>query len=75
MSTLTATLSIYRPLLRPASFATLPSGLGWTYVTAPWDLAHRRTDLPRSETRYGTIATDRPLTRDECEAFDLKPVA
>ena len=72
MTSPTVTTWIYRPLLRPASFATLPRGLGWTYETAPWDLAHRRTDLPRGETRHGTIATDRPLTADECESFDLR---
>jgi hypothetical protein len=26
---------LYQPLLRPASFATLPSGVKWHYVEAP----------------------------------------
>lgn len=37
----------YRPMARPATFATLPAGLRWEYVEAPWDLAHVRSDLPR----------------------------
>ena len=62
----------YRPMLRPAGFATLPSGLKWEFVEAPWDLAHIRTDLPRGDTRYGLIETERPLTADECDRFSLK---
>jgi hypothetical protein len=63
---------IYRPLLRPASFATLPSGLAWTFVEAPWSLTDRRPDLPRCTTRHGLIATARPLTVEECQTYDLK---
>ena len=66
--------NIYRPLLRPASFCTLPRGVVWSYVQAPWDLAHIRTDIPRGETRHGLIQTDRALTPDECEQFELKRV-
>jgi hypothetical protein len=62
----------YRPLRRPASMVTLPTGLSWEFVQAPWDLAHIRTDIPRGDTRFGLIATTRPLTADECEAFELK---
>jgi hypothetical protein len=65
-------MNLYRPLLRPASMVTLPAGIRWEFVQAPWDLAHVRTDLPRSESRHGVIATDRALTADECEAFSLK---
>lgn len=64
-------MNVYRPLLRPASAFTLPK-VGWTFVQSPWDLAHVRTDLPRCDTRYGLIETDRPLTAEECEAFSLK---
>ena len=64
---------LYRPLLRPAGYATLPKGLQWSYVEAPWDLADRLTDLPRCSTRHGLIATERPLTDAECETFDLQP--
>lgn len=62
----------YRPMIRPASFCTLPRGVKWEFVEAPWDIAHVRTDIPRCETRHGLIATDRPLTADECEQFSLK---
>lgn len=61
----------YRPLLRPASFATLPRGLAWSFVEAPWSLADRLA-LPRCDTPHGLIATDRPLTVAECACFDLK---
>ena len=62
---------IYRPLLRPASFCTLPK-VAWSYVQAPWDLAHIRTDIPRCDTPHGLIETDRRLTAEECEVFSLK---
>lgn len=59
----------YRPILRPASSFTLPSGIQWEYVELPWD--SRRTDLPRSDNRHGVIKTDRALTSDERVHFDL----
>lgn len=62
----------YLPMLRPASFATMPAGVGWEYVESPWDLAHVRTDIPRSDNRHGTIATNRALTADERERFSLR---
>lgn len=65
-------MNAYRPLRRPASMVTLPAGVTWSFVQAPWDLAHVRPDLPRGETRFGLIATDRVLTTEECEAFELK---
>jgi hypothetical protein len=62
----------YRPTIRPASMVALPPGVRWEFVEAPWDIAHVRTDLPRCETRYGLISTDRPLTAEECEHFELR---
>jgi hypothetical protein len=64
----------YKPLLRPASFATLPPGVQWEFFEVPADIAHRRPDLPRSDHRHGVIAIDRPLTEDECERFSLEPL-
>ena len=64
----------YRPTLRPPSFCTLPAGIRWEFVAAPWDLAHIRTDIPRAPTRYGIISTDRRLTDDERARFDLEIV-
>lgn len=61
----------YRPTIRPASMATLPAGVKWEFVEAPWDIAHIRADLPRSSTRHGLIATERRLTKEECARFDL----
>ncbi len=64
----------YIPLLRPASFTTLPQGVTWGYVEAPamQGLA-KRPDLPTSTHRYGVIETSRPLTKGEEHTFDLKP--
>lgn len=60
----------YRPLFRPASFSTLPRGLKWEYVEAP-SYVTLRPDLPRSTYPHGVISTDRALTLDEQEQFDL----
>lgn len=62
----------YRPTIRPASMVTLPSGVKWEFSQAPWDIAHIRTDIPRCDSRYGLIVTDRQLTTEECEQFSLK---
>ncbi len=65
----------YRPMLRPASSGSLPSGVAWDYVEAPYmhGLANR-PDLPTSKYRYGVIQTDRPLTPEELATCDLQPV-
>lgn len=65
----------YLPLLRPASFSTLPDGVTWEYVKAPSmpGLANR-PDLPRSDNRYGVIRTSRTLTTEEGAHFDLRPL-
>jgi hypothetical protein len=62
----------YIPLLRPASFATLPRGLAWSYVEAPRYIT-QRPDLPTSQFTHGMIEC-RELTIDECLAFDLHMV-
>src|SRR3990167_5881790 len=64
---------LYRPTLRPASSFTLPHGLRWEYVQAPWE-GVSRPDLPRADTRYGVISTDRQLTADERQQFDLQSI-
>ena len=65
----------YIPRLRPASFSTLPGKVAWTYVEAPaMQGLCNRPDLPASIHRYGLIETDRRLTPDEVEHFDLTPV-
>jgi hypothetical protein len=63
----------YRPLLRPASFCTLPQGVQWDYVEAP-SYVTARTDLPRSRYTHGIISTNRQLTASEQKHFDLMPV-
>jgi len=65
---------LYRPLLRPAGFATMPAGLKWDYVEVPLEIAHLRPNLPVGRHRYGVVACDRKLTPDECRHFDLKRV-
>lgn len=60
----------YIPLLRPASFCTLPRGVKWEFVEVPSYV--NRFDLPASSHTHGVIATDRKLTADECDRFDLR---
>jgi hypothetical protein len=62
----------YIPLLRPASFCTLPQGLDWTYVEAPRYVT-KRPDLPTSRHPHGVIEC-RDLTAEEIERFDLREV-
>lgn len=57
--------------LRPASCTTLPPGLTWAFVEMPPDIAHQRSDLPRSAHRFGVIATERPLTQEELERYEI----
>jgi hypothetical protein len=66
----------YAPRFRPASCFTLPAGVAWEYVEAParFDVGVNRPDLPRSTHPHGVIATDRPLTVEEREHFDLQIV-
>jgi hypothetical protein len=64
----------YAPLLRPASYATLPRGLQWDYVEAPKDTRIDRPDLPVSKRTHGVIRTAKPLTLDVCRRFSLEPV-
>ena len=61
----------YRPLLRPAGFATMPPGLKWDYVEVPREIAHLRPNLPVSRQRYGVIACERELTEEECQRYEL----
>ena len=65
---------LYRPLLRPAGFATMPAGLKWDYVEVPREIAHLRPNLPVSRHRYGVIVCERELTKTECRHFDLEQV-
>ena len=65
---------LYRPMLRPAGFATMPAGLKWDYVEVPREIAHLRQNLPVSAHRYGVIVCERELTEKECRNFDLEPV-
>jgi hypothetical protein len=65
----------YRMMYRPAGFATLPGNLRWDYVEAPqiFGLCGRR-DLPPSRHTFGVIETDRPLTAEEMETFEIVAV-
>ena len=62
----------YAPLLRPASFSTLPQALEWSYVEVPSYIT-KRPDLPRSTRPHGVIEC-RELTKDECDRFELETV-
>lgn len=61
----------YALLLRPASFATLPK-VGWDYVEAPALIAYRRGLPVSTDYPHGVIETDRELTPEEVDRFDLK---
>jgi hypothetical protein len=64
-------MKIYRTTVRPVSIFTLPHGVRYELVTAPWTITALRPDLPRSQHRYGTFTTDRALTREEMTHFDI----
>lgn len=62
----------YKPLLRPAGFATLPSGITWRYVAQPtMHGLYGGPELPYCGFRFGIIETDRALTKAECATYDL----
>ena len=63
----------YRPLYRPATTASLPRGLQWIYVEAPPYIT-KRPDLPRSRFQHGVIGTERKLSKDEINRFDLQEI-
>lgn len=67
--------NLYRTTIRPAHGGGVPAGLRWEYIEAP--AMHglvNRPDLPVSQHRYGVIRTERPLTVEEREHFDILPV-
>ena len=59
--------------LRPLASAHLPAGVGWTLVERPASFADHglRSDLPVSRRFYGSFETDRLLTADEMDHFDV----
>ena len=66
---------LYTMMYRPAGYATLPSKLGWEYVETPKrnDLGINRPDLPQSrEHPFGVIRTERELTPEEVQSFELR---
>jgi len=67
----------YRTTLRPAAFGGLPAGVGYRYVELPpepWAYAGQAGNLPISRHRYGVIETDRELTPQDLDHFDIVPV-
>ena len=69
-------MNYYRPLYRPAHFSAMPKGVAWDYVEAPASdpmIAIRRK-LPLSRHPYGIISTERALTREELEQYELAVV-
>jgi hypothetical protein len=49
--------------------------LAWDYAETPSDYSVNRPDLPTSRYLYGIIATDRQLTKEEQNQFDLQEAA
>lgn len=67
------TFAKYVPMLRPAGYATLPSGIDWEYVATGHHYTSKyRPDVPVGKTLYGVIITSRPLTHDELERFSMR---
>jgi hypothetical protein len=63
--------NLYRTTLRPAGFGGLPQGVTYQYVETPSDGSVNLPSIPVSRLRYGVIKTDRPLTADEMQHFDI----
>ena len=63
----------YRTVIRPPAFGGIPHGVRWEYVEAPANGSPAPADLPRSQYYYGVFKTDRPLTREEMDRFDIAP--
>jgi len=61
----------YSHRLRPTGHATLPAGVTFELIAAPWEIAHLRPDLPRTPYRHGMFVTNRPLTPTECEQYEI----
>jgi hypothetical protein len=62
----------YRTTLRPVHGGGIPSGVKWDYVEKPDGV--NRPDLSTSTHRYGVFTTDRPLTAEEMNHFDIVEV-
>ena len=69
---------VYTMLFRPVSTFTLPRGVTTEWVRLPVDAdqAMRRAfdGLGQSEHRYGEFTTNRPLTEEELERFEVRRV-
>lgn len=64
----------YAPQLRPARTATVPCD-AWEFVEqGVYDLLPLRTDLPLGTHKFGVIAFERELTREEMATYSLKRV-
>ena len=65
---------LYRPIIRPASFCTMPKGITWRYVEAPArdPRIASRLGIPVSTHTHGVIAIDRKLSQDEADTFSLE---
>jgi len=65
---------LYRPLLRPASFCTMPKGITWRYVEAPAldPLIGSRLGISVSVHAHGVIAIDRRISQEEADTFSLE---
>ena len=63
-------MHLYEPLLRPAGFATAPSG--WEYVERPASVMLNRPDLPQSRLRYGVIGYREKLSDETREHYSLR---
>lgn len=64
-------MTLYRTRYRPPSTSTLPDGVVWTLVEVGFDERHLRPDLPVTRHTYPAFTTNRPLTAEEMDRFDI----
>jgi hypothetical protein len=66
---------LYRMKYRPPGFASLPKGLNWDYHEVPSTMPHvaAKRGIPLSKHLHGVIKTDRHLTPDEMDSYEIEP--
>lgn len=72
--TLSAIEYLYRPMYRDAYASAFPSDVTWDYVEAPASdpMISIRRGLPLSRHQFGIIATNRRLTSQERNEFQME---
>lgn len=66
----------YRMMYRPPGFATLPSGVKWSWVELPPDHPNpqRFPELPVSKWQFGVFKPDVLFNEDELRDYQIEEV-